>query len=74
MDNKDNRKFFDIVNNEKAEQDAYTGRIASAADRAAREVDYETIAMFNKHRLPLPNRLARIAQDSYIRNCGQEAA
>jgi len=73
VNNKDNRDMFDLINKEKAEQDVYEGRIARAADRAAKGVDYQTILLFTKYGKRLPARLARIAQDSHARSCGQES-
>ena len=59
--NDDPRPIFNVLDSEKAEQVAFDSRIARAADKAATQVDFETIAMFRRRGLPLPPRLAKLA-------------
>jgi hypothetical protein len=61
--NKDNetREIFDILNQERAERVRYESGIVAAAERAAVDVDFETIGMFRRAGIPLPARLQKLA-------------
>lgn len=58
---KDNRPIFSVLDSEREESESLDNRIARAADKAARRVDFDTIRMFRERGLPLPPRLAKIA-------------
>lgn len=61
---REHREAFYILDQESYEQLKHDQRLMSAADRAAQEVDFETIGMFMKASLPLPARLKKILDKS----------
>lgn len=61
------KSYMEVLDLENEDQARFDSRVVAAADRAARQVDFETIAMYEKAKLPLPARQARLAKQAVDR-------